>query len=241
MKPKPDRGARRTPMQGIYRTAKAQWIGVLALFVALGGVTTAASGGFARLGGTNTEDRPMLIENTGSGPALTLKAQQGQPPLAVDSPVQVSRLNASLLEGKRAGDFAPRSGSPNYQSVEGHQLLMAAQLGGFEFDPRVFYRRTLRAPADGSMYITLIGECTVNDRNVARLGVFLNGSGHSGPWGKGLTTPSPVRIGCSESSLYQVSKGDRVVASVSFTRDKGTPHVYSVFLQVVFDPTDLGH
>ncbi len=229
-------------MHRLFRTIREQWVGAVALALVLTGGVAVGAVEFVKLGATNVTNRTTSISNTGDGPALELLSRSGQPPLSVNSAAQVPNLNASQLEGKRAGDFAPRSGSPSYQAARRPQVLAAANLGGFELEDGVFFRRVVRAPADGTIYVTLIAECIVNDKNTAGLGLSVStGGGKGGTWGMNLTTDKPVRIGCSETMQGTAFAGKTVVVSAWYKTVKGRPRVYSAFVQVTFDPTKLIH
>lgn len=102
-----------------FRIVRTQWIGVLALVVAIGGAGYAATGGPVLLGKVNQANQPTSIRNTGSGPALELKVAEGRAPLTVNSSRLVRGLNAAQLGGKGPKAFAPASGSPSYAPAAG--------------------------------------------------------------------------------------------------------------------------
>jgi hypothetical protein len=75
---------------------------LLAAVVLVGGANAAAyaaNGKPLLLGSSNTETKPAVVKNTGSGPALSLQSKAGSPSLAVSSKKKVTRLNADLLDG----------------------------------------------------------------------------------------------------------------------------------------------
>ncbi len=100
-------------MKTIFEIIRRQWIGMLALVVAVGGTAVAATD-VLTLGTGNVAGRTTGLRNTGSGAALSLQVATGQPPLAVNSRALVPRFNAALLQGRAPKDFAPASGSQNY-------------------------------------------------------------------------------------------------------------------------------
>jgi hypothetical protein len=91
------------------------------LAVVLGVGTTALAavpGDPFKLGKTNTIDKMsklvgnangalLRIENEGSGPALDLQAEPEEPPMTVDSTIQVNNLNADQVDGQNADEFMP--------------------------------------------------------------------------------------------------------------------------------------
>jgi hypothetical protein len=91
-------------------------ISLVALFVALGGTSHAASLAYIILGHTNAASRlttirarlttPVLaVTNTGRGTAANFAAASDAPPFTVDSTTQVANLNASLLDGDSSSSF----------------------------------------------------------------------------------------------------------------------------------------
>ncbi|MFA9430042.1 hypothetical protein [Egicoccus sp. AB-alg2] len=80
----------------------------LALLIALGGTAFAATGGTFVLGRKNIAETVTTLSNT-TGPALSLQAPAGAPPLRVNRSVRVANLNADLLDGKDASTFTPKS------------------------------------------------------------------------------------------------------------------------------------
>lgn len=97
-------------MRFILRVLRQQFIGVLAVAALLAAAASAATGGPVLLGKSNSATNPTVVQNTGPGAALDLKAKAGQPALKVNSNRLVPRLNADLLDGQSAGAFA-RTGS----------------------------------------------------------------------------------------------------------------------------------
>lgn len=97
-----------------FRVLKQQYVGVLALLLALGGTASAATGDFLKLGLLNEADKATIVRNTGNGPALRLRVAANQAPFTVNSGKLVRRLNAAKLRGMGPKAFAPAQGSPNY-------------------------------------------------------------------------------------------------------------------------------
>jgi hypothetical protein len=84
-------------------------VAYVALFVALGGSTYAATGGTFVLGHANSADHTTSLKNTGGGPALSLVTQKNStPPLFVSNSTRVANLNADKLDGKDSTAFETR-------------------------------------------------------------------------------------------------------------------------------------
>lgn len=73
-------------------------LGLLIALVGGTGAATAATGGTFLLGRSNTASARTGLTNT-AGTPLSLYAKTGYPPLAVNSEVKVSKLNADRLDG----------------------------------------------------------------------------------------------------------------------------------------------
>jgi hypothetical protein len=127
----------------------------IALFVALGGTTYAATGGNFILGQANTAGSTTALSsgttgpafkvtNTSTGTAGSFNAAAGHPALAVNTAAKVNKLNADLLDGKDSTNwkvtnvFSPDSdigGSGplpierTYTSSGGKLLIMASGSG----------------------------------------------------------------------------------------------------------------
>lgn len=169
-------------MRRILRWSRGNWFGLLALGLAFGG------GGYAavaqvKLGRTNEAAKPTIFRNTGNGPALDLKSKAGSPSIRVNSNQLVPKLNASLLQGKKAADFAPATGSPsyapatgspnyapaggspNYIASGGRQVVLSAAtpmntyLGPMATSGTVI-DTTVTAPGNGTLVMTIGGYCT---------------------------------------------------------------------------------
>src|SRR5437016_4421778 len=96
---------------GFHRPAPATVISIAALFVALGGVGYAATGGSFLLGKPNSADAtsglssnvatgPTLdVANTGGKPAANFTGGSGAVPFTVNSGKKVAKLNADKLDG----------------------------------------------------------------------------------------------------------------------------------------------
>lgn len=81
-------------------------LAVAGLVLALDYATFAATGGSLILGRANSADRPTVVTNTGTGPAVSLRARSSQPPLAVSNGNRVARLNADKVDGRDAAALA---------------------------------------------------------------------------------------------------------------------------------------
>jgi hypothetical protein len=106
------------------KPSPAMVVALLALFVALGGVGVAATGGNFILGKANTADATSYLTapvagrsalnvsnlNTAAGSsALKLNVASGHAPFAVNSPTRVPSLNADLLDNRDSTYFLPGS------------------------------------------------------------------------------------------------------------------------------------
>src|SRR5436190_8996058 len=94
-------------------------IGYIALFVALGGTTYAATGDPFILGNSNSAssktslsapiaDKALQLTNTSTGTgatALGLKVASGHAPFTVNSETKVTNLNADKLDGRDSAAF----------------------------------------------------------------------------------------------------------------------------------------
>jgi hypothetical protein len=98
----------------------ANVVSMLALSVALGGTTYAATGGNFILGQSNSTTSttglsagvtgPALrVTNTSTGTAAGFNVSAGHPPFNVNSGTKVAKLNADLLDGADSSAFLPRS------------------------------------------------------------------------------------------------------------------------------------
>lgn len=91
------------------RPSHATVVAYLALVVTLGGGTAyAATGGTFLLGKSNSASTTTALTRTTVGAPLSLLAKPGSAPLAVNSTVKVTRLNADLLDGKDSTAFQPK-------------------------------------------------------------------------------------------------------------------------------------
>jgi hypothetical protein len=92
-----------------HRPSHATVVAYLALVVAVGGGTAyAATGGTFVLGKANSATTTTALTRTTVGAPLSLVAKAGSAPLAVNSTVKVTRLNADLLDGKDSTAFQPK-------------------------------------------------------------------------------------------------------------------------------------
>ncbi len=97
----------RTPRR---RPSPATAIALAALVIAMSGSAYAATGGTFILGKANKATTLTSLSNS-HGTALALSSAHGKPPLTVSSTVQVPKLNATELDGHRATDFLPATGT----------------------------------------------------------------------------------------------------------------------------------
>lgn len=129
----------RPPLQRV-RTALAV-VGAAALLVAgADAVSYAATGDSLLLGKANKTTRTTTVQNTGSGPALTLRTRKNAPPLAVSSTKLVKKLNADSLDGLSAEAVAPLVSRGTIMAPG--QTFAAAGLRSFTM-PAGTYRVTL--------------------------------------------------------------------------------------------------
>ena len=109
----PARSMEETAMRylSIRRPSHATVVAYLALFMAMSGTATAATGGLFRLGESNQASRVSTLSNR-NGVPLSLQAKLPKPPLRVNSATQVSLLNADLLDGLHGRAFARKWCNP---------------------------------------------------------------------------------------------------------------------------------
>jgi hypothetical protein len=99
---------------------RGNFVGYVALFVALGGTTYAATGGNFILGQTNTASSTTSLSagttgpalkatNTSTGTAGSFNVTAGHPPLSVNSSTKVTNLNADKLDGMDSTGFVSSS------------------------------------------------------------------------------------------------------------------------------------
>src|SRR6476659_978851 len=107
-------------LKHFHRPSPALVISVIALFVALGGTTYAATGGNFILGKANTASAQTGLASTNAGrvlsitqkstgtgaTALGLVVPAGKPPMTVNSGTKVANLNADRLDGIDSTAFA---------------------------------------------------------------------------------------------------------------------------------------
>jgi hypothetical protein len=105
------------------RPSHSTVVAYLALFVALGGTTYAATGGNFILGQSNSASSTTALSagvtgpafkvtNTSTGAAASFNAAAGRPALAVNNAAKVTKLNADLLDGKDSTAFLDACPSP---------------------------------------------------------------------------------------------------------------------------------
>jgi hypothetical protein len=115
------------------KPSPAMVVALLALFVALGGVGVAATGGNFILGQSNgagnttslssgvTSGATLSITNTGGKPAGRFSSNSGVPPLAVNNGTRIPNLNADKLDGFDSSSFLPWNGTAYNSSLLGGQ------------------------------------------------------------------------------------------------------------------------
>jgi hypothetical protein len=111
-------------MRSRFRPTHATVVAYVALFVALGGTTYAATGGNFILGQSNSAGnttslsapiagkKALQVTNTSTGAgatALGLNVASGHPPFTVNSGAKVANLNADKLDGIDSTGFLPSS------------------------------------------------------------------------------------------------------------------------------------
>jgi hypothetical protein len=106
------------------RPSPAMLVAVTALVVALSGTAVAATGGDFILGKANKATSVTSLSDS-AGTALALSAPGGRPPLTVSNSTQVRNLNASYLDGDRAGAFLPVNGTAANSTELGGQPASA--------------------------------------------------------------------------------------------------------------------
>jgi hypothetical protein len=128
---------------GRLRITPSLVLSMLALFIALGGTTYAATGGTFILGQANTASTQtsltanpasgaaLKITNSGAGPAASFQVPAGQAPFQVNSTTKVKSLNADLLDGLNSSAFLPATGTAvNSQELDGLSALQFIQGSG---------------------------------------------------------------------------------------------------------------
>ena len=131
-------------------------VAYIALFIALGGTTYAATGQPFTLGQSNTANAPTSLTaspsfagkalqvtntNTGAGAtALGLNVASGHAPFTVNSPTKVANLNADQLDGLDSTSFVPSSGfrrvgpvTTTPPSPNGLDEPLVARIGDLDF------------------------------------------------------------------------------------------------------------
>jgi hypothetical protein len=124
-------------------------VGYIALFVALGGTTYAATGGNFILGQSNTASSTTALSagttgpafratNTSTGTAGSFNVASGHPPFTVNSGTKVTNLNADKLDGKDSTNWkvtevfdssGPLPVQTTYTSSGGKLLILASGSG----------------------------------------------------------------------------------------------------------------
>lgn len=91
-------------------------VAYLAMFLALGGTASAATGGTFLLGQSNSESAKATLSSS-AGTPLALKAPSGAAPLQVNRKILVRNLNADYLAGLHASAFQRRMTSFTWEAT----------------------------------------------------------------------------------------------------------------------------
>jgi hypothetical protein len=91
-------------------------VAYLAMFLALGGTASAATGGTFLLGQSNPESAKATLSSS-AGTPLALKAPSGAAPLQVNRKILVRNLNADYLAGLHASAFQRRMTSFTWKAT----------------------------------------------------------------------------------------------------------------------------
>jgi hypothetical protein len=120
------------------RFTAATPIAILALFVALGGTTYAATGGNFVLGQSNSADATtklsstsaigpaLAVTNSGGRPAASFTANAGVAPFAVSNSAKVAGLNADSLDGLDSTAFLRSTVPVGVTGAQGDGAVLAA-------------------------------------------------------------------------------------------------------------------
>src|SRR5262245_56629203 len=104
------------------KRSPAVLVAITALFVALGGVGVAATGGTFILGHSNSANKTsglasgvttgptLLVENSGGKPAARFNTGSGVEPFVLNNGTKVANLNADKLDGIDSTGFLSKSG-----------------------------------------------------------------------------------------------------------------------------------
>lgn len=95
--------------------------GAVSALVLGSGVAVGATGGSFILGRANSAGATTTLTNK-SGTALTLASKAGTPSLKVSTPALVAKLNADLVDGKSAADFASAKAKSGYIDAQGEWM-----------------------------------------------------------------------------------------------------------------------
>ena len=211
-------------MRRLVNLIRGQFLGAIALGLVLSGGAYAATGGNFILGRSNETDSTTTLKNTGAGPALDLKVQTGTPPLKVSSTKQVRKLNASLLGGNPASNFAPAKNSPNYLSADGPQVLYAN--GGTQTASGTLLINTFGVPSNGRLTILVTGTCT---------GPAVTHSVQMSVDGDSRSQSQFGDNGCSFTYTWDVTGPDTV--DVEITYNQSAPATFYSAVMVFFQPS----
>ncbi len=178
-------------MRLLFRLVRQQFLGATALFLVVGGFAMAKTGDPLRLGLVNNANAPTTIVQSKAGPALALRAKPGQPALKVNTTKAIQHLNASLLRGKKPGDFAAAGSS--YTKAEADLKFPRIVLNTNFFgetpadtsEVTVPNLSTLQLPCTGTLTLTVALEESADDTTDVFLyvGGVRRGQARSGPDG----------------------------------------------------------
>jgi hypothetical protein len=191
---------RRSLMRGQRRPSPSLIISLIALFVALGGTTYAATGDALILGHSNSASKStslrssaakhaaLRVADTAGKPAASFRANAGVPPISVSNDRKIARLNADKLDGRDSSQFVRGGGL----TVAGRTTLVLGG-GGLQHIATV--------PGFGEV----VGGCGSGGAAVG----FVNHSGHDlrvYPFAGGDLTPVTFSDGTS-SGLFPPGVG----------------------------------
>jgi hypothetical protein len=135
-------------------------VSLLALFIALGGTTYAATGRPFILGRSNSASTPsklssaanptLALTNTGGKPAATFSTKAGVAPFRVNRSTKVANLNADLLDGL---DSAALQARVTGVCAEGEAVQGVDAAGAVQCAPFVMNRTTFPAQ-NGGLYLS---------------------------------------------------------------------------------------
>ena len=93
--------------------------------------------------------KTLQLNNSGSGAAIGLRVNSGQPPLTTNSQTEVGNLNSALVDGETASDFQQKS-----DSVRISRIYSVGNSQGFDIGP-LLALETACTSSGGSTYLNL--------------------------------------------------------------------------------------